>query len=55
MNDVKQKPVAEQVTGNPNKRFEIIYKCYCPDCGRVLKRSEEKCCCGQEIDWSEWR
>lgn len=52
--DNKQKPIAEPVTGNPNKRFEIIYKCYCPKCNKLLKRSEEKCSCGQEIDWSEW-
>ena len=48
------KPKAEAITGNNYKRFAAIYKCYCPVCGRLLKRSDDTCICGQEIDWSEW-
>lgn len=54
MENVKQKPIAKSITSNHNKRFEPIYKCYCPNCNRLLKRTEEQCNCGQEIDWSEW-
>ena len=55
MENNKLKPIAEPVTKNHYNRFEPIYKCYCPKCNELLKRSEEKCSCGQEIDWSEWQ
>ncbi len=57
MKNTKQKPIAEPVTTNCYKRFDAVYKCYCPNpkCNKLLKRSEEKCSCGQEIDWSEWQ
>ena len=51
----KKKPIAEPVTINHYKRFDAIYKCYCPNCSRILNRNEDKCSCGQEIDWSEWQ
>ena len=52
---MKKKPKTETVTQNNYMRFEPLYKCYCPVCNKLLKRSEEKCTCGQEIDWSEWQ
>ena len=52
---MKKKPKTETVTQNNYMRFESLYKCYCPICNKLLKRSEEKCSCGQEIDWSEWQ
>ena len=55
MKNTKQKPIEERITiGYHHERFEPIYKCYCPKCNKLLKRSEEKCSCGKEIDWSEW-
>ncbi len=51
---MKKKPISKLVTSNNYKRFDSLYKCYCPECNRILKRSEERCACGQEIDWSEW-
>jgi hypothetical protein len=55
MENAKQKPIEEMVTGNHNQRFTPIYKCYCPKCNKLLKRDNEKCSCGQEIDWSDWQ
>ena len=55
MESTKLKPIEEIVTGNHNQRFAPIYKCYCPKCSKLLKRDNEKCTCGQEIDWSEWQ
>lgn len=55
MENARQKPVEEIVTGNHNKRFSPVYKCYCPKCNNLLKRDNDKCSCGQEIDWSEWQ
>ena len=52
---MKMKPISKSVTMNNYKRFDSLYKCYCPKCNKVLKRNEEVCTCGQEIDWSEWR
>ena len=52
---MKMKPISKSVTMNNYKRFDSLYKCYCPKCNKVLKRSEEVCTCGQEIDWSEWK
>lgn len=52
---MKLKPRAEIITSNNNMRFEPIYKCYCPKCGQPLKRENNLCKCGQEIDWSEWK
>lgn len=55
MENTKQKPIEERITGGyHHERFDAIYRCYCPKCNKLLKRSEEKCSCGQEIDWSEW-
>ena len=55
MENNKQKPIAEPVTTNHYKRFDAIYRCYCPNCNRILNRNEDKCSCGLEIDWSEWQ
>ena len=55
MENNKKKPIAEPITVNHYKRFDAIYKCYCPNCNRILNRNEDKCSCGQEIDWSEWQ
>ena len=55
MENNKKKPIAESVTINHYKRFDAIYKCYCPNCNRILNRNEDKCSCGQDIDWSEWQ
>ena len=52
---MKMKPISKVVTINNYKRCEPLYKCYCPICDKTLKRNEEVCTCGQEIDWSEWR
>ena len=52
---MKLKPKTEIVPENNYMRFDPLYKCYCPQCNRILKRSENICTCGQEIDWSEWR
>ena len=52
---MKIKPISKSVTMNNYKRFDSLYKCYCPKCDKTLKRNEEVCTCGQEIDWSEWR
>lgn len=52
---MKLKPKAEIVSGNSYMRFDPLYKCYCPQCNKTLKRSDTVCTCGQEIDWSEWR
>lgn len=52
--NMKKKPRAEVVTMNNYKRFPPLYKCYRPKCNKVLKRNEDNCICGQEIDWSEW-
>lgn len=53
-NNIKLKPKTELVSGNSYNRFYGLYRCYCPVCFRQLKRKENKCECGQEIDWSEW-
>lgn len=50
----KIKPRSEIVSQNNYNRFAPLYVCYCPKCGKMLKRSEEKCTCGQEIDWEDW-
>ena len=53
---MKLKPVSKIISKNNYRRFDPIYKCYFPKCGRVLSgKHEEKCKCGQEIDWCEWR
>lgn len=52
---MKMKPKTEIVSGNNYMRFVPLCKCYCPSCNRSLKRNDDKCECGQEIDWSEWR
>ena len=52
---MKEKPIAKLVTMNNCKRFAPLYKCYCPKCSKVLKRNEDRCTCGQGIDWSEWQ
>lgn len=49
-----KKPISKLVTTNNYKRFDGLYMCYCPECNKVLKRNEETCICGQDIDWSEW-
>ena len=51
---MKLKPKTEIVSCNNYMRFDTLYKCYCPQCNRTLKRSDSVCTCGQEIDWSEW-
>lgn len=53
--NIRCKPIAKPITGNCNNRFDPIYRCYCPNCGTVLKRSKDECDCGQLIDWSEWQ
>ena len=53
--NMKMKPISKPVTMNNYKRFDPLYKCYCPKCNKILKRNEEVCTCGQEIDWSEWQ
>lgn len=50
-----KKPIEKIVTMNNCKRFNPLYKCYCPRCNKVLKRDKDKCTCGQDIDWSEWK
>ena len=55
VNKMKMKPKTEIVSGNNYMRFVPLCKCYCPSCNRSLKRNDDKCECGQEIDWSEWR
>ena len=55
MENNKRKPIEEPITTNHYKRFEPLYICYCPKCNKVLKRNEDKCSCGLEIDWSEWQ
>lgn len=52
---MKLKPKTEIVSGNNYMRFDSLYKCYCPCCRRLLKRNDDKCACGQEIDWSDWK
>lgn len=52
---MKEKPIAKLITMNNYKRFDALYKCYCPKCNNVLKRNEDRCTCGQDIDWSEWK
>ena len=52
---MKMRPISKPVTMNNYKRFDPLYKCYCPKCKNILKRNEEVYTCGQEIDWSEWR
>lgn len=52
---MKEKPIEKLVTMNNYKRFDSLYKCYCPKCNKVLKRNEYRCICGQDIDWSEWQ
>ena len=53
MQIMKMKPIEKVVTLNNYRRFPPFYKCYCPKCNKALKR-ENKCSCGQEIDWSNW-
>lgn len=50
---MKLKPISKPVTTNNYKRFPTLFICFCPTCNKKLKR-EDKCGCGQEIDWSEW-
>lgn len=50
----KIKPRSEIVSQNNYQRFDPLYACYCPKCGKLLKRNESKCTCGQEIDWEDW-
>ena len=50
----KIKPRSEIVSQNNYNRFTSLHVCYCPKCGKLLKRSEEKCTCGQEIDWEDF-
>ena len=52
---MKRKPKTQIASGNNYMRFDPLYKCYCPCCNRILKRSDNMCICGQEIDWSDWR
>lgn len=52
---MKEKPIAKPVSMNNDKRFDVLYKCYCPKCNKILTRNEDKCSCGQNIDWSEWK
>ena len=52
---MKMKPKTEIVSGNNYMSFDSLYKCYCPCCRRLLKRNDDKCACGQEIDWSDWK
>lgn len=52
---MKEKPIAKLATMNNYKRFDPLYKCYCPKCNKILKRNEVRCACGQDIDWSEWQ
>ena len=42
---MKIKPISRSVTMNNYKRFDSLYKCYCPKCNKVLKRNEEVCTC----------
>lgn len=51
---MKLKPIAKVITGNNYMRFNPIYRCYCPQCGNLLKRTDNICKCGKEIDWSEF-
>ena len=39
---MKEKPIAELVTRNNYKRFDPLYKCYCPKCNKVLKRNTDQ-------------
>ena len=52
---MKLKPKTEIVSRNNYMRFDPLYKCYCPQCNRILKRGDSVCTCGQKIDWSEWQ
>ena len=52
---MKRKPECKIVSMNNDNRFSPLYACHCPDCKKLLKRTEVFCeQCKTEIDWSEF-